>query len=136
MFARTELVPTTVERAQRYYKGIDLGGILYEVNAADIPGDLPDPERHRNARPNDTEGPFSGHIDLEGSYFEPTDTDGSEPEGGSGRRRVRFTLLKQPRPRGNLDPEGGSGSPRRRSPVRFTLPRQPRAGGDSRGGDP
>ena len=155
MFARPALVPTAEEMAQRYYEGIDLGGNLYDADAADIHGHLPDPERDNTARPsdmdglfsipNDTEGPFFGRSDMEGSYSERTDTEGSEPKGGggggggggsgSGRRRVRFTLPRQPGPGGDSDPEGCSGSPRRRRPIRLTLPRQPRPGGDSQGGD-
>ena len=147
MFARPALVPTAEEMAQRYYEGIDLGGNLYDadaaVDAADIHGHLPGPERDSTARPSDTEGPFFGRSDMEGSYSERTDTEGSEPEGGSGggggsgsgRRRVRVTLPRQPGPGGDSDPEGCSGSPRRRRPIRLTLPRQPRPGGDSQGGD-
>ena len=144
MFARPALVPTAEERAQRYYEGIDLGGNLYDadaaVNAADIHGHLPDPERDSTARPStNSEGPFFGRNDMEGSYSERTDTEGSEPEGGdgggggsgSGRRRVRFTLPRQPGPGGDSDPEGCSGSPRRRRPIRLTLPRQPRPGCDA-----
>jgi hypothetical protein len=74
MFARPELVPTAAERAQRYYEGIDLGGSLYDADAADIPGHLPDPERHRTAGPSDTdrsEGRYS--EPSEGRYFGPSD---------------------------------------------------------------
>ena len=56
MFVRCELVPTAAERVQRYYEDIDLGGSLYDADAADIPSHLPDPERHRTTGPSDTKG--------------------------------------------------------------------------------
>ena len=47
-------------------------------------------------------------------------------------RRLRFTLPRQPRPRGDSDPEGVIPIPMRRRRVRFTLSRQSRPEGDSR----
>ena len=44
MYARLELMPTAVERAERYYKGIHLGGSLYDADTADIPVHVPDLE--------------------------------------------------------------------------------------------
>ena len=130
MAAWSELVATAEEKAQRYYEGIDLGGSLYDSNALDIPDELPDLEQHRTAGPKDTEGLFFGPRDMEGLFSRPddmdasysirTDTEGLGVEGGSGRRRVRFSLPRDPRAGGHLDPEGGSWSPRRRSPVRST----------------
>ena len=143
MCAWSELVPTAEEKAQRYYEGIDLGDeSLYDADAPDIPDELTDPEQPTTAGPRDTEGQFSGPRDVEGLFFGPyareglfsgrddmdasssghTDDEGYGLEGGSGRRRVRFSLPRDPRPRGHSNPEdgSGSGSPRRRSPVRTT----------------
>ena len=107
-------MPTAAERAQWYFEGIDLGANLYDSDAPDIPGHLPDLERHRTTGPNDMEGlfsgpsdtkaMFSGRDDMEASYSGPTDMEGSELEGGSGHKQVQFTLPRQPRPRGDSDP--------------------------------
>ncbi|KAI9178259.1 hypothetical protein LWI28_024436 [Acer negundo] len=158
MFARRELVPTSVEMAQRYYEGIDLGGSLYDTDVANIPGHVPEHERRMSARlidtegaysgpsdtdgaysgPSDREGPYSGPSDRDGAYSVPNDTEGSNQEGGSRsplrRQLVRFTLPKQPRPRGDSVSKGRGESPERHIRVRFTMPRQFRPGGDSRGG--
>ena len=130
MCAWPELVPTAEEKAQRYYEGIDLGGSLYYSNAPDIPAELPDPEQHRTAgpsdteglffRPDDREGLFSGRDDMDVSSSGRTDDESYGLEGSSGRRRVRFNFPRDPRAEGHSDPEGGSLSPRRRSPVRST----------------
>src|SRR5579862_6357811 len=149
MCAWSELVPTAEEKAQRYYEGIDLGGSLYDADAADIPDELPDQEQHRAAGPRDTEGLFFGPRDMEGLFSGPvdmeglfsgrddmdaspsgrtdidaspsgrTDMEGSGLEGGSGHRRVRFSFPRDPTT-GHSDLEGASSSPRRRSPVRST----------------
>ena len=89
--------------------------------------------------PRDMEGLFSGPVDMEGLFSgrddmdaspsgrtdmdaspsRRTDMEGSGLDGGSGHRRVRFSFPRDPRA-GHSDPEGGSSSPRRRSPVRST----------------
>ena len=114
MFARTELVPTAAERAQRYYEGIDLGGSLYDSDASDIAGHRPDPsdDEGRYSGPSEDEVRYSGPSDEEGRTSGPSDMDVSDQQGRSGRplkrrRRVRFTLPRQPRP--EADPEGGVG---------------------------
>ncbi|KAK4848346.1 hypothetical protein QYF36_011969 [Acer negundo] len=116
MFAWRELVLTSVEMAQHYYEGMDLGGSLHDTDVADIPDHVPEHERRRSARPIDTEGAYSGPSDRKGPYSGPSDRDGAY----SGPNDIE-----------GLDQEGGSRSPVRRQPVRFTLPRQPRPGGDS-----
>ena len=133
-------MPTAEEKAQRYYEGIDLRGSLYDSDAPDIPDELSDPEQHRTVGPRDTEGQFFGPRDMEGLFSGPddmegpfsgrddmdvsssgrTDAEGSGLKGGSGHRRVRFSLPRDPRAGGHSDPEGGSWSPRRRSLVRST----------------
>ena len=141
MAAWSELVATAEEKAQRYYEGIDLGDeSLYDADAPDIPDELTDPEQPTTAGPRDTEGQFSGPRDVEGLFSGPdareglfsgrddmdvsssgrTDDDSYGLGGGSGRRRVRFSFPRDPRAEGHSDPEGGSLSPRRRSPVRST----------------
>ena len=122
MVAWPELVPTVVERAQRYIEGINLEANLYDSDH------IPDPERHRPAGPSDTEAMFSRRDDREASYSEGTGTEGSELEGGNRRRRVRFTMPRQPRREGAVDLEARTESLRTR--------RQPQPGGDSRRGDP
>ena len=114
MFARTELVPTAAERAQRYYEGIDLGGSLYDSDASDIAGHRPDPsdDEGRYSGPSEDEVRYSGPSDEEGRTSGPSDMDVSDQQGRSGRplkrrRRVRFTLPRQPRP--EADPVGGVG---------------------------
>jgi hypothetical protein len=124
MFARTELVPTAAERAQRYYEGIDLGGSLYDSDASDIAGHRPDPsddegrysgpseDEVRYSGPSEDEVRYSGPSDEEGRTSGPSDMDVSDQQGRSGRplkrrRRVRFTLPRQPRP--EADPVGGVG---------------------------
>ncbi|KAI9201464.1 hypothetical protein LWI28_023851 [Acer negundo] len=59
MFARRELVPTSVEMAQPYYEGIYLGGSLYDTDVSDIPSHVPEHERRRSAGPIDMEGAYS-----------------------------------------------------------------------------
>ena len=114
MFARTELVPTAAERAQRYYEGIDLGGSLYDSDASNIAGHRPDPsdDEGRYSGPSEDEVRYSGPSDEEGRTSGPSDMDVSDQQGRSGRplkrrRRVRFTLPRQPRP--EADPVGGVG---------------------------
>ena len=114
MFARTELVPTAAERAQRYYEGIDLGGSLYDSDASNIAGHRPDPsdDEGRYSGPSEDEVRYSGPSDEEGRTSGPSDMDVSDQQGRSGRplkrrRRVRFTLPTQPRP--EADPVGGVG---------------------------
>ena len=131
MFARASLLPTDAEKRQQYYEGIDLGGSLYDNDAADLPPDHPDPERHRTVGPSDTEDSYYGPSDMDPER-QSTDMEGSEPEvdissGSPTRsRRIRFTLPRRQRPRpSDLDPEGGSPIPVRRRRVRFTLPRRP-----------
>ena len=78
-------MPTPVELAERYYEGIEEGGSLYDADA----------EHRTTAEPNDTEGPYS----------RPSDTEGSDLEGGGGspvrHRRVRFVFPTEPRPEGH-----------------------------------
>ena len=114
MFARTELVPTAAERAQRYYEGIDLGGSLYDSDASNIAGHRPDPsdDEGRYSGPSEEEGRYFRPSEEKGQNFEPSDMDVSDQQGRSGRplkrrRRVRFTLPRQPRP--EADPVGGVG---------------------------
>ena len=114
MFARTELVPTAAERAQRYYEGIDLGGSLYDSDASNIAGHRPDPsdDEGRYSGPSEDEVRYSGPSDEEGRTSGPSDMDVLDQQGRSGRplkrrRRVRFTLPRQPRP--EADPVGGVG---------------------------
>lgn len=132
MFARAELVPTEAERRQQYYEGIDLVGSLYDDEAADLPRDLPDPDRHRTAGPSDTEESYYGPSDMDPQYSAPSDLEGSDPEVDIGSesptrsRRIPFSQARQPRPRpSDSDPEGRSPIPVRRRRVRFTLPRRP-----------
>ncbi|KAI9182725.1 hypothetical protein LWI28_028255 [Acer negundo] len=158
MFARRELVPTSVEMAQPYYEGIYLGGSLYDTDVSDIPSHVPEHERRRSAGPidmegaysrpsdiegaysgpSDREGPYSGPSDRDGAYSGANDTEGLDQEGGSRspvrHQPVRFTLPRQPRPRGDSVLEGRDESPERHRRVRFTMPRQSRPGGDSREG--
>ena len=113
MCAWSELVPTAEEKAQRYYEGIDLGGSLYDADAPDIPDT--DQEQHTAAGPRDTAGLFSGPRDMEGLFSGPVDMEGLF----SGRDDMDAS------PSGCTDTEGsglegGSSSPRRRSPVRST----------------
>ncbi|KAK0592615.1 hypothetical protein LWI29_022328 [Acer saccharum] len=132
MVAWPELVPTVAERAQRYIEGINLEANMYDSDH------IPDPERHRPvgpndmeglfSRPSDTEAMFSRRDDMEASYSGGTGTEGSEVEGGNRRRRVRFTVPRQPRREGDVDLEARTESLKTR--------RQPQPGGDSRGGDP
>ena len=114
MFVRTELVPTAAERAQRYYKGIDLGGSLYDSDASDIAGHRLDPrdDEGQYSGPSEDEVRYSGPSDEEGRTSGPSDMDVLDQQGRSGRplkrrRRVRFTLPRQPRP--EADPVGGVG---------------------------
>ncbi|KAK1565144.1 hypothetical protein Q3G72_019843 [Acer saccharum] len=106
------------ERGQRYYKGIDLGGSLYDDDAADTPGDLPVPEPRRTAKHSDTEESYYGPSDIDPQYDGPTDMEGSDPEVGIGSgspmrsRRIRFSLPR--RPIGDSDPKGRSSIPVRR----------------------
>ena len=77
MFARTELVPTAAERAQRYYEGIDLGGSLYDSDASNIAGHRPDPsdDEGRYSGPSEDEVRYSGPSDEEGRTSGPSDMD-------------------------------------------------------------
>ncbi|KAI9194780.1 hypothetical protein LWI28_009135 [Acer negundo] len=97
MFARVKLVPTPVGLAERYYKGIEEGGSLYDGDA--------DVEHRTTVEPNDTEGPYSRPSDTEYPHSGPSDTDGSEVEGRSRspvrHRRVRFVFPTEPRPEGH-----------------------------------
>ncbi|KAI9162584.1 hypothetical protein LWI28_028725 [Acer negundo] len=81
---------------------------------------------------------FFGPSDRDGAYSRANDTEGSDQEGGSRspvrHQPVRFTLPRQPQPRGDSVLEGRDESPERHRRVRFTMPRQSRLGGDSRGG--
>ncbi|KAK4859970.1 hypothetical protein QYF36_015187 [Acer negundo] len=126
MFARRELVPTSVEMAQPYYEGIYLGGSLYDTDVSDIPSHVPEHERRRSSRPIDIEGAYSGPSDTEGAYLGPSDREG--PYYGPSDMDGAYSGANDTE---GSDQEGGSRSPVRHQSVRFTLPRQPRPRGDS-----
>ena len=114
MSARLQLVPTTAERNEWYFEGMYEGDMRYNADAADIPDDVQDPDRHTTGGPSDTEGPSSRR----------SHTEGADPEMGDGspvrQRRVRFSLPRQPRAGG--DSRGGvGGHPEVRSNICTTL---------------
>ncbi|KAK3224933.1 hypothetical protein Dsin_004795 [Dipteronia sinensis] len=121
MFVRTLLVPTAVERAERYYDGIYEGGSLYTI-ADRVNVAVPDPIDHTTAGTSDTEGSKPTYSHHKGTDLETRHDQQGPPPLASHLSLQGTHLHSAPLQAINRDRVPPHGLPLRSIPALRTLP--------------